>query len=126
LLVISIGAKVVVSQLDRAGFICGTMAPMAKKKTQGKKHKFKYAEASPNVQVEAALRSSAAVLGSAGAQKGRFPHGAVSPGRDFSYVGSDLRRIVIMAVALVAIEVGLWALLAHTQLGDIVYRLVLA
>jgi hypothetical protein len=41
----------VVSQLDRAGFICGTMAPMAKKKTQGKKHKFKYAEASPNVQV---------------------------------------------------------------------------
>jgi hypothetical protein len=100
------------------------MAPMAKKKTQGKKHKFKYAETSPNVAVEAALRPPVAALGATGGQKGRLVNGAVSTGRDFSYVLVDLRRIVIMAAVLVAIEAGLWALLVHTQVGDMVYRLV--
>jgi hypothetical protein len=41
-----------------------------------------------------------------------------------AYVGQDMRRIGIIAVFCIAIEIGLWYLLSHTFLGDSVYRLI--
>ena len=49
---------------------------------------------------------------------------AIGPIRDFSYVGSDLRRILILAVGLVGIELALWFLFTHTGVGNQVYNLV--
>ena len=49
---------------------------------------------------------------------------AAGPTRDFSYVGGDLRRIMILAVVLVGIEFALWFLFTHTGVGNQVYNLV--
>jgi hypothetical protein len=95
------------------------MAHMGKK-SQGKKHKFKHVEAS-NAQAMPASSVGAPVPSRA--QAG----GTVSvtqPSRDFGYVLGDMRRIMALALALVALELALWYLLSHTGLGDTVYRMI--
>jgi hypothetical protein len=100
------------------------MAPMAKKKNQTKKHKFKYTEPTSGMTAQETASAPAPVGGSV-APKGR-PQVAVTAAstRDFSYVYSDLRRIFLMAGSLVALELVLWYLFGHTGLGDAVLNAV--
>jgi len=44
--------------------------------------------------------------------------------RDFSYVGQDLRRIGVMAGALVALEMVLYYVMVYTPAGAAIYSLV--
>ena len=92
---------------------------MSKKKSPPKKHKFKHVE-----RAESSL------------QPGQTESLSVSPAtitrsqlvsastRDFSYVGADIRRIALMALALVAIELLFYYLLVFTSVGDAIYRMV--
>jgi hypothetical protein len=99
---------------------------MAKKKNQSKKHKFKYADATPAVRVETELREARQGVQVEPAQAHRPGRvAAVAAGaRDFRYVLVDLRRIVVMAAGLVALEAALWVLMTHTGVGSAVYRMV--
>lgn len=49
---------------------------------------------------------------------------ATGPTRDFSYVAADLRRILVLAVVLVGVEVALWFLFTHSGVGNQVYNIV--
>lgn len=92
---------------------------MSKKKST-KKHKFKHVESDPVLGHEVSGRENSA------------PTNMVSPklafqatlGRDFSYVQKDIRRIAVMAVALVTIELVIYGLLTHTPAGETLYRMV--
>jgi hypothetical protein len=98
------------------------MAPMAKKSKSTKKHRFKYAEPATPVSEAASVGVAAAVRSAASTSpKLAVPAAAVAPGRDFSYVGVDLRRLAILAVSLVVVEIVLWALLTYTGIGSTVY-----
>ena len=92
---------------------------MAKKKNQGKKHRFKYAASS---EVASLSVSSSATISSPVAQKRVVASTANI--RDFSYVSEDLRRIAVWAGSLVALEVVLWYVFGHTGVGNSVYQLV--
>lgn len=96
---------------------------MAKKK-QGKKHKFKYA--TPVVPGQAAVISGPSLITGqkSAVAGGRSMAAHVVPGRDFSYVAVDLRKILIIAACLVALEFIIWFLFAHTGLGPSVYQMV--
>ncbi len=97
------------------------MLAMAKKMKSTKKHRFKYAQA-PGAPVEPAM-AAAAVPASAGARVA--PAGtAVAVGRDFSYVTVDLRRLGILALSLIMLELVLWYLMAHTSLGAVIYNAI--
>jgi hypothetical protein len=106
---------------------------MAKKKNQSKKHKFKYASpATGDVALSSDQIASSAEAGSgkpvARSKEVRSRQVAqatvVIGARDFSYVGADLRRIALLAVFLVALEVVLWLILGHTGVGNSIYQLV--
>jgi hypothetical protein len=91
---------------------------MAKKKSSkaNRKHEFKYAAPSATVVVPSAKAASgtsvtAAVIGG-------------TTQRDFSYVGRDLRRIVLLGSTLILLQLVLWYLFDHTGLGSSVYNLV--
>lgn len=43
---------------------------------------------------------------------------------EFNYVGRDVKRILILAVGLVLLQLVLWYLFEHTGLGPAVYRLI--
>jgi hypothetical protein len=91
---------------------------MAKKK-QGKKHKFKYSDAS--------MPAPGAVPAFASAGEVKAPqlrHSGNSATRDFSYVAVDLRRILILAAFLVLVEITLYYLINHTGLGGSLDSLV--
>ena len=94
---------------------------MAKKKNTPKKHKFKHVD--PAQSMETANRVMAtSQSGGAGARPVFTP--AAVGARDFSYVGKDVRRIGIMAAALVAIELAFYYLLVFTSAGPAIYRVV--
>lgn len=89
---------------------------MAKKKTSTKKHRFKYAQ--PTGLSENSMSTPAS---SPTATGGHRPVAAtIAPGEDYSYVGRDLRRLSVLAVSLLAIELIIWVLFGHTGLGDTV------
>ena len=107
------------------------MAAMAKKKSQNKKHKFKYAEPPTGVNSPASADKQGEAAGANQTNRVAVPStrpyvkaGAVADTRDFSYVGHDLRRIAILAGLLLALEIALWYLFGHTGLGNTVYNLV--
>jgi hypothetical protein len=104
---------------------------MAKKKNQTKKHKFKYAQPDSGVSSHATAQVNESAAGQNQPQsKVRMDRAAnngtlaMSGVRDFSYVASDLRRVLLLAASLVALEVLLWLLFTHTGLGNAVYSLV--
>lgn len=107
-----------------------TMAPMAKKKNQSKKHRFKYAEPTSGLSASSGSNQPARTSqpqdtgAKAAALAGAGRTGVAAQTRDFSYVLVDLRRLSVLAVALVALELILWYLLSHTSLGSAVYRLL--
>jgi hypothetical protein len=91
---------------------------MSKKKSNPKKHKFKHADpvaATQATQAPAGQVSKQAVFRSAA---------PVVSGRDFSYVGTDVRRIGLMVVGLILIELAFYYALVFTPIGAAVYRLV--
>lgn len=96
---------------------------MAKKKNQSKKHKFKYADPTASVMSVPAGGSGEAASVSNAPAKARQAV-AAGPTRDFSYVVSDLRRILVLAVVLVGLELVLWYLFTHTGIGHQAYSLV--
>jgi ABC-type uncharacterized transport system permease subunit len=99
---------------------------MAKKK-QTRKHRFKYA--TPEVGVEP-VASGATNVPRETAARPVAPRSSSASSivaantRDFSYVGHDLRRVAVLSVALVGLEVLLWYLFNHTALGPAVYQMV--
>jgi hypothetical protein len=103
---------------------CDKMCAMAKKK-QTKKHRFKYTE--PNVAAGLELAGGRKSVGESKSVSTAISRGAdlsmraVPGARDFSYVGTDVRKIAIFAVALVALEVVLWYVFTHTGVGNSVY-----
>jgi hypothetical protein len=102
---------------------------MAKKKSQNKKHKFKYAEPTSGVgQASQVVQSSEVIstqLNRSAAPQGRPARvQSLADTRDFSYVGQDLRRIGVLAGSLLALEIALWYLFGHTGIGSTVYNLV--
>jgi len=64
--------------------------------------------------------SAAAQVAQPGSGRSAIAVGA----RDFSYVSRDVRRIGVLAITLVVLELVLWYLFAHTGVGDTVYNLV--
>ncbi len=92
------------------------------KKNTAKKHKFKHVETGAGARAPESLmqESSAGALN----RTVTSPATAGVSGRDFSYVGSDLRRIGIMAGALVALELALYYVLIYTPAGAAIYNLV--
>jgi len=97
---------------------------MAKKKNQSKKHKFKYTDPAAATMADPASAGDATTAAAGSAPARARQAVAVGPTRDFNYVGGDLRRILILAVALVGIELVLWFLFTHTGVGNQVYSLV--
>ena len=98
---------------------------MAKKKQSGKKHRFKYAApttapAAPTAVSGPATAEAAAPMATKVPSRGR--DSAVV--RDFGYVGRDLRRVGVLAVSLIAVELILWYTFGHTSLGTTVYSWV--
>lgn len=102
------------------------MAQMAKKK-QLKKHKLKHGEQSTGVvsneSQEAPKATPKVPATPSGVTKAITGAGNVTE-RDFSYVGGDLRKILVLAVSLMAVELVLWFLFGHTGLGNAVYQAV--
>lgn len=94
---------------------------MSKKTKTSKKHRFKHADSAV---VETAPTQMAATVDKTPQRPVAAAVAAVAVGRDFSYVERDLRRITVLAVVLVALEVGLWWLLGHTGVGAAVYNWV--
>jgi len=99
---------------------------MSKKKNPAKKHKFKHVD---TAMVSAAAEVSASANGAAGSAQAstlQTARAAVVAGtaRDFSYVGQDLRRIGVMAGALVALEMVLYYVMVYTPVGATIYSLV--
>jgi hypothetical protein len=101
---------------------------MAKKTKSTKKHRFKYAEptgvaARP---AESTLQETSSVAPSAKPNAVFKPQAgaAVVASRDFGYVTTDLRRLAVFAVGLIALELILWYLFEHTGLGAAVYGLI--
>lgn len=85
-----------------------------KKKNKHKKHSFKHADVARKP--EADLRSVK--------QTSTRGHVQPTPGTEFAYVASDLRRITILATCFVALQVVLWYAFENTSLGDWVYKLI--
>lgn len=95
---------------------------MAKKKHSTKKHTFKHGD----------HISSVSSLGVPGGND--TPHLAVTPaamqapavvttdGRDFSYVGRDMRRLLGFSGVLVAVEIALWLVVEFTAFGTHIYN----
>jgi hypothetical protein len=94
---------------------------MAKKKSTGKKHKFKYAAPTGPAAVSAAPVTAVSAPAASTKPAGTT---AASPVDDYGYVGRDLMRIGALALGLIVLEVGLWLLFGHTSLGSSVYNLV--
>ena len=94
---------------------------MAKKKTH-KKQSFKYAqptqasEKNSGIQIPntMAARTPANVISQSA---------SVVTGNDNPFLSQDLTRLGIIAIALVAIEFGLWFVFGHTSVGLTVYNL---
>lgn len=94
---------------------------MAKKKTH-KKQSFKYAQ--PTQVTEGTNRSQAPNTTAV-----RTPTQMVSQAtsvvvtNDNPFLSQDLTRLAIIAIALVALEFGLWFVFGHTSIGSAVYSL---
>ena len=102
---------------------------MAKKNKSNKKHRFKYAEPATGVSQVPAVATVTASSSDAPAGNSATPKAAAAAvstvaGRDFSYVSTDLRRLSVLAVGLVALELVLWYLFTHTGIGDAVFNLI--
>jgi hypothetical protein len=95
------------------------MAAMAKKK-QSKKHKFKYTEPVMG------MGGGATVYEASRPGDLRAPQTRAAAGnhRDYSYVGSDMRRIVVLAGTLVGVELAIYYLVSHSALGITLSHLV--
>jgi hypothetical protein len=95
---------------------------MAKKKSISRKHKFKHVEAVPlESRTDSGVAREGAPAVTATRPTGRSDGAVV---KDFGYVAQDLRRTLLLAGSLVALEIGLWYALTHTPLGSSVYSLV--
>lgn len=95
------------------------MAAMAKKTKSAKKHRFKHVEpSSGGPAAGTATVKAATVASSAG------PAPAVAPAQEARFVAADLRRILILLLGLVGLELVLWYLLGHTSLDPALYDLI--
>jgi hypothetical protein len=96
---------------------------MAKKSKTTKKHRLKYAQPATDSAVVSTPAAASAPASSSMASP-RPMSSAVATGRDFSFVAGDLRRLAVLAVSLVAVELVLWYLMGHTGLGQTLYNLI--
>ena len=96
------------------------------KKNTAKKHKFKHVEAAAATRASEASTHATDLRGVSRSETSQPARPAVAgaSGRDFSYVGTDLRRIGVMAGLLVALELALYYVLVYTPAGTAIYNLV--
>jgi len=96
------------------------------KKNTAKKHKFKHVETGVGARAPEATAQGAASASISSVAKSKAPNATAASAstRDFSYVGTDLRRIGVMAVSLVALEIALYYVLVYTPAGAAIYSLV--
>jgi hypothetical protein len=90
---------------------------MAKKK-QTKKHKFKYAEPGTTVTTLEATTVTPGTQATTPSSKGRAT-AVVS--RSNAYVGRDVRKVAILAAALIVVELILSYVFQHTSIGPSIY-----
>ncbi|MBW4061385.1 hypothetical protein HJC99_02335 [Candidatus Saccharibacteria bacterium] len=93
---------------------------MAKKKST-KKHQFKYAAPTTGVATAAPAAVETAASPFATPSLKSKPAAQATNGRSFAYVTHDLQRISVFASILVAAELLLWWVFAHTSVGNTVY-----
>ena len=96
------------------------------KKNTAKKHKFKHVESGAGSRAPETLAQGVAAPGTprTNTLKSQAAGAASVSTRDFSYVGGDLRRIGVMAAALVALELALYYVIVYTPAGAAIYNLV--
>lgn len=90
---------------------------MAKKKNSNRKHKFKYSEPVQETSVGGSVAQPVFKSATAG-------YGSQLAGNNYSYVTRDVKRLGIIAVFLVLLELSLWYILGNTPLGESIYSLI--
>ena len=93
---------------------------MAKKKHPTKKHSFKHGDRAspvPSIGVPDVNDTPGAVTPAAM----RATSLTTADGRDFSYVGHDMRRLLGFSSVLVAVEIALWLIVEFTAFGKQIY-----
>jgi branched-subunit amino acid ABC-type transport system permease component len=101
---------------------------MAKKK-QRKKHQFKATNLGSTASSQVAQSSVETTTGTSQAvaakpAKVTRNSQALAGVEDFSYVSVELKRVLILAVGLVALELLLWVLFRQTSVGTRVYEII--
>lgn len=91
---------------------------MAKKKHQTKKHSFKHA--APTAPAASAVSGHKA----AAPTRASAAPATSSTVRDFSYVGRDLKQLLVFATGLIVLELALWLAVDYTPLGNVLYNLI--
>lgn len=95
---------------------------MSKKKPSSKKHKFKHLE--PALSPSSAPRADDAdTKPSVSSAPQPDSKNQVTQPR-FDYVRKDVRRVTVVALGLLVLEIALYFLMRQTQLGDWVYRAI--
>lgn len=90
-----------------------TLVPMSKRKP--KKRNFKYGNGPLG-----SVRQPVAASKPASSKQ----ENSIVPAGQFSYVAKDVKRIAILALGFVSLQVGLWYLINHTFIGDKIYGLI--
>jgi hypothetical protein len=98
------------------------MAPMAKKSKSTKKHRFKHAQ--PAAEAAAATPAASATTTPARSAAPAATVVSSAPAQATRFVAVDLRRVGLMLVGLVGLELVLWYLMSHTSLGNSIYDLI--
>lgn len=107
----------------------GIIFAMSKKKAPAKKHKFKHVSANGTSAPEASSAEQSLVGSNERVARSETKPaqksapttiGAVS----HQYVGRDMRRILVAAVALISLELVLYVIMTRTSVGPAIYNLI--
>lgn len=85
----------------------------SKKKSGQKKHRFKTANISPEMDVTPERRPVAKDNSAVAA--------IIYDSSDFAYVKGDVVRVALLAALLAVMQLGLWYAFGNTALGDLIY-----
>lgn len=97
---------------------------MAKKKKSHKKQQFKYAAPTAHRDLTPAVAGSQPIT-TAGVVTKTVKGGVLSyEVANLSLIKNDIRKVAVLAVGFVALQLALWWLFEHTGLGAAVYHLI--
>ena len=94
---------------------------MSKKTKSAKKHRFKYAQPTTNLESAAKTVESSSPAPAVSSK----PAAATSMASvNVDFVTTDLRRLGMLILLLAGLQIGLWLLFRYTTLDDVVYRAI--